>query len=42
MRYEKDLNDLLNEDIKNIDYNDKNIIEQKKTKPQKELDILNY
>ena len=28
--------------IKNIDYNDKNIIEQKKTKQQKELDILNY
>ena len=38
----EDLNDRLIEDIKNIDYNDKNIIEQKKTKQQKELDILNY
>ena len=38
----EDLNDRLIEDIKNIDYNDKNIIEQQKTKQQKELDILNY
>jgi hypothetical protein len=38
----EDLNDRLIEDIKNIDYNDKNIIDPVKIKNKKELDILNY